>query len=158
MSRIRWAVFTALCCLIAFFIPYFHFKAQISTQKPIVIQSIIRDTIVEKYPIEIEKRVDYHDTIKLVVERLVCDTIKLTDTLYLPRETKVYADTNYRAVVSGIQPRLDSIYIYQTTKIATQKEWQKFSFGIQIGGGVVQPLNGNLSLGVFVGYGVSYRF
>ncbi len=47
------------------------------------------------------------------------DTLEIHDTttqlVYLPREYMVYKDTSYRAVVSGVQPRLDSIEVYRTT-------------------------------------------
>lgn len=47
------------------------------------------------------------------------DTSYIHDTseklVYLPREFMVYKDTNYRAVVSGVDPRLDSIEVYRTT-------------------------------------------
>ena len=41
------------------------------------------------------------------------DTVK--ELVYLPREYMVYKDSTYRAVVSGVQPRLDSIEIYRPT-------------------------------------------
>ena len=52
-------------------------------------------------PIEIEKRILVRDTIAIAVT----DTLLKIDTLYLPREQKVYADSSYRAVVSGISDR-----------------------------------------------------
>lgn len=52
----------------------------------------------------------------------VTDTLRIKDTVYLPlpRVRKVYADSNYRAVVSGVLPSLDSIEIYRTNKVVTQ--------------------------------------
>lgn len=109
-------------------------------------------------PIEIEKRILVRDTIAIAVT----DTLLKIDTLYLPREQKVYADSSYRAVVSGISPRLDSIEVYNKTivetKIATQKEWRKFDYGVQVGVGLVCPVNSTPNFGGYVGFGLTYHF
>lgn len=51
------------------------------------------------------------------------DTLEIHDTttqlVYLPREYMVYRDSTYRAVVSGVDPRLDTIEVYQKTKTNT---------------------------------------
>lgn len=44
---------------------------------------------------------------------LIHDTT--TQLVFLPREYLVYKDSSYRAVVSGVQPRLDSMEVYQKT-------------------------------------------
>lgn len=52
------------------------------------------------------------------------DTVRIreTDTVFvcLPREVAVYQDSTYRAVVSGIQPRLDTLDIYRNTVYITE--------------------------------------
>lgn len=135
-----------------------HFKAKIKALEPKVIEVIKRDTITQIYPIEIENRVLVRDTIKIAI----VDTLVKMDTLYLPREQKVYGDSTYRAVVSGIQPRLDSIQVFNKTivqtKIATQKEWRKFDYGVQVGVGTLFPIKGEPTMGAYVGFGVSYHF
>ena len=53
----------------------------------------------------------------------ITDSLIVVDTIMkfiqLPREYLVYKDTNYRAVVSGVQPRLDTIETYQKTVTQT---------------------------------------
>ena len=76
----------------------------------------------------------------------------------LPREYLVYKDTSYRAVVSGVQPRLDSIEVYsktitetitKTIQVPDKKRW---GFGVNVSAGYdgkkVRP---------FVGVGVQYN-
>lgn len=93
------------------------------------------------------------DTLEIAVNRVirerVTDTLRLYihDTAYIeiPRWEKVYTGEEYRAVVSGYDPRLDSLTIYpktitQTiTETRTQTEYVKlkpaWSIGIQAGYG-----------------------
>lgn len=123
----------------------------------IEIQNIEKvDTTYIYFPIEIERRILERDTIKVAI----VDTLIKRDTLMLPREQVVYVDSSYRAIVSGVSPRLDSIEVYrrEITKIATQKEWRKFDYGIQGGFGVVAPINSSPSIGGYLGFGISYHF
>lgn len=92
------------------------------------------------------------------------DTVTLTyrDTLmiHLPREFAVYADSTYRAVVSGVEPRLDSMRVYPKTtiqyitKTVTKTEYKKtrWGLGVQIGGGIVKD-----KVRPYLGVGVSYN-
>lgn len=90
------------------------------------------------------------------------DTIVRRDTIYLEREQRVYEDKEYKAFVSGFQPRLDSIYVYPKTiyetKVSTRKEWRRFTYGVQVGAGVVIPFNSVPSFGGYIGIGVGYNF
>lgn len=56
---------------------------------------------------------DDRDTVR-VVDR-IHDTVMVD--VSLPRERRLYKNQYYRAVVSGVQPRLDSIALYYTTKV-----------------------------------------
>jgi hypothetical protein len=133
-----------------------HFRAELETLTPEVIEDTKTDTLVHIKPTFVERRIVKKDTIKIAV----IDTLVVRDTLYLPREQKVYADSSYRAVVSGISPRLDSIEVYNKTitKIATQKEWRKWDYGVQVGVGLVCPINSTPNLGGYVGFGITYHF
>lgn len=133
-----------------------HFRAELETLTPEVIEYTKTDTIVQIKPTFVERRIVKKDTIKIAV----IDTLVVRDTLYLPREQKVYADSSYRAVVSGISPRLDSIEVYNKTitKIATQKEWRKWDYGVQVGVGLVCPVNSTPNFGFYTGFGVTYHF
>lgn len=107
---------------------------------------IFRDTVLFPKPVPVEHRIV--DTIQVVTK----DTVLVT----LPREEVVYSDTSYYAVVSGFQPRLDTlkvfpeqraIYIEKTIQ-APQKRWGLSVVG---GGGF-----GAQGLTPFVGVGVSW--
>lgn len=147
-----------LGAIVSYFLVKGHFKAISDTLEPKVEQVVIRDTIVAYFPKEIEKRILVHDSVAIV--RL--DTLWRRDTIYLPREQKVYADSSYRAVVSGISPRLDSIEVYnktiEITKISTRKEWRKFDYGVQGGVGVLCPFGATPTFGGYAGVGVTWHF
>lgn len=89
------------------------------------------------------------------------DTLRLHDTIAVPVpiERRVYADSNYRAVVSGWHPSLDSISVYPATKIVTierervEKERSRWGLGIQAGAGL--SVNGVAV--PYVGVGVQYN-
>lgn len=101
--------------------------------------TVIRhDTIKVDNPVPVYKYVKEKEYVTITDSLLVHDTI--THLIELPREYLVYKDTTYRAVVSGVQPRLDSIEIYRptitntVTKYVEVKKHPKFS--ISVGPGV----------------------
>lgn len=77
-------------------------------------------------------------------------------TVLLPMERKVYADSTYRAVVSGIGVKLDSMTVYPRTVTVTRtipgKPPRHWGLGVQGGVGMtpkgIQP---------YVGVGAYYR-
>lgn len=95
-----------------------------------------------------------------VVERRVTDTIRVVmrDTIEvsLPREQVVHKDSSYYVVISGFEPKLDTLKVYPTTTIIwkektivePQKRW---GLSVVAGGGF-----GVSGLTPFVGVGVSY--
>lgn len=120
---------------------------------------VVRDTITERYPIEVVRevvRTEYKHLTR--VER---DTITLRDTVLveIPIEEREYKGKDYRAVVGGYNPYLKSIEVYPTTEYITKtetvtkrKRWG-VSIGLQGGYGITpkgwQPYAG---LGVSFGY------
>jgi len=111
------------------------------------------------------------DTIKVVEPKYISvrtvDTIRVpvavpgkTDTLWaeLPREQKVYQDSTYRAVISGVMPSLDTMDVYRKTTTITVnnivREYTnpRWSVGIQAGYGVSKA-----GLSPYVGVGVQYN-
>ena len=157
-----WAVSILTAFLFGALASYFavkgHFQAKLATLTPEVIQVVKRDTLRLNSPILREIHKVTHDTIKIVMN----DTIVRRDTIYLEREQRVYEDEEYKAFVSGFQPRLDSIYVYPKTiyetKVSTRKEWRQFTYGVQVGVGVVMPFNSSPSFGGYVGVGIGYNF
>ena len=146
-------VLSVVCFVLGFYCKGLHQNIEIQNIEKV-------DTTYIYYPIEIERRIVKKDTIKIAV----IDTLVVRDTLYLPREQKVYADSSYRAVVSGVSPRLDSIFVYPKTiyetRFATQNEWRRITFGLQVGVGGVIPLFSSSypSLGAYIGVGLGFRF
>lgn len=125
---------------------------------------VIRDTIRVPRPKETAKPRPTHDTLFVPVT----DTLLLarTDTLYLPlpREQREYGDSTYRAWVSGVSPRLDSILVFPTNTIITKPtpvlQKQKWGVGLQGGVGAVQPFKGDFDpkVGYYLGIGINYNF
>lgn len=112
------------------------------------------DTLRIAEPVPVYKYIKYNDTVTICHE--LRDTVK--ELVFLPREYMVYKDTSYRAVVSGVQPRLDSIEVYsktitetitKTIQVPDKKRW---GFGVNVSAGYdgkkVRP---------FVGVGVQYN-
>ena len=157
-----WAVTLLTAFLFGALASYFavkgHFQAKLATLTPEVIQVVKRDTLRVNSPILREIHKVTHDTIKIVLN----DTIVRRDTIYLEREQRIYEDEDYKAFVSGFQPRLDSIYVYPKTiyetKVSTRKEWRRFTYGVQAGVGVVMPFTSSPSFGGYVGIGIGYNF
>lgn len=112
------------------------------------------DTLLYDNPQLIEQYESEKEKVAIEVRRLkkqlaaalntTADTLEIHDTttqlVYLPREYMVYKDTNYRAVVSGVQPRLDSLEIYRPTITNTITKYvekkKKPVFSISVGPGV----------------------
>ena len=157
-----WAVSILTAFLFGALASYFavkgHFQAKLATLTPKEIQVVKRDTLLLNSPILREIHKATHDTIKIVMN----DTIVRRDTIYLEREQRIYEDEDYKAFVSGFQPRLDSIYVYPKTiyetKVSTRKEWRQFTYGVQVGVGVVMPFNSSPSFGGYLGFGIGYNF
>lgn len=120
----------------------------------------IRDTVTHYEPQYVYKHT--RDTIRVPVP--VPGPEPERDTIYvnLPRETKVYEDARYRAEVSGYQPSLDRIDIYQQTQIITKdvtqiiKKKTRWGVGLQVGYGATY-YDGRLRGSPYVGVGVSWN-
>ena len=98
------------------------------------------DTITRETPVY--TRVYVRDSIYVTVR----DTLHRTDTVWLPREVKVYEDERYRAEVSGYQPSLDRIDIFVKDRIVTQDKTQV----------VTVKRNARWGIGIQAGYGATY--
>lgn len=117
--------------------------------------------------------VHIRDTVRDTIPKLVKETLKRTDTVYLPIlidtttdrtvkgdsipvlipiTSKEYKTDDYRAVVSGYNPTLDSMEIYRDNKIITFPPLQKKKrWGLGLQAGYSYPG------GWYVGAGVSYN-
>lgn len=119
---------------------------------------VVRDTVRERYPVYIKRTVT--DTMLVAFT----DTVRISDTVYvrLPREQRMYADTNYVAWVSGFLPSLDSIEVYSVTryvtKTVTKTEYSRRRLGVGLQAGYGIGLAGGKVTGMpYIGIGVSYN-
>ena len=93
------------------------------------------------------------DTVRLVTTQH--DTVEVL----VPMEQKHYSDSLYDAYVSGYKPNLDSLRIYQTTKIVTITETikvpekKRWGLGFQVGGTYLPKVGPT----PYVGVGISYN-
>lgn len=114
----------------------------------------------EDVTIEVRPQLIASGTLRETVTVHVHDTIHDLDLdAVLPREYRVYADTSYRAVVSGIDPRLDSLSIREVHETILQPyevtRWKERSrWGLSVHGGYGICAGG---LTPYIGVGVSYR-
>ena len=140
-----------------------HFKAILDTFVPDTVEVIKWDTIRVNKPVFVASR-PIHDSIPSPIH----DTtyIVRADTLYLPKEQRFYSDSTYRAWVSGVSPKLDSIEVYQkthtiiqTTPVPVVKK-QRLNLGVQAGVGAIQPFSEPFSpkVGYYLGLGIQYNF
>lgn len=117
----------------------------------------IRDTVIKVQPVATTRYV--YDSIYVAVR----DTVTVRDTCYmaLPREVKTYQDARYYAEVSGYQPSLDRIDIFEQTKIITNDKTTtatrktRWGIGIQIGAGVT--LSAQPEWHPYIGVGIHYN-
>ena len=122
---------------------------------------VVRDTLRESYPVEVEREVVRTEYKYLTrVER---DTIILLDTVLveIPMEEKEYKGKDYRAVVGGYNPYLKSIEVYPTTKYIntteTIKERKRWGFGIGVQGGYgITPKGFQPYIGLGFSFGYSF--
>ena len=109
-----------------------------------VVKPIAKDSLITRYKVVNVERVNYVDSVNTISE-VVFDTVMVR----LPIESKHYEGENYEAWISGYEPNLDSINVYNRTIVPKPKRW---SIGLQGGLGItpkgVQP---------YLGIGVSYR-
>lgn len=109
-----------------------------------VVKPVAKDSLITRYKVINVERVNYMDSVNTISE-VVFDTVQVR----LPIESKHYEGENYEAWISGYEPSLDSIKVYQREVKPKQSRW---SIGLQGGVGItprgVQP---------YVGIGVAYK-
>lgn len=111
---------------------------------------VVKDSLIVKYKTAILPVV-CHDTITKEFVRTVMDSVEVE----VPITQKVYEDSTYKAWVSGYEPQLDSIFVYQKTQVINNYIREKpkhWGIGLQIGYGS----NGK-ALHPYIGIGVNYN-
>lgn len=119
------------------------------------------DTIPYYHPLPKDIVVIRYETVKLPIKKDSCDTkidtcITSLDSVEveIPITQKEYGDSLYRAWISGYNVKLDSIEIYNRTKVITehifiQPKRKRWGIGLQAGYGYPG--------GAYVGIGISYN-
>lgn len=114
----------------------------------------VRDTLRVLGPFYVTARVESPQLFPVV------DTVRIRDTLFvaLDREVREYPGEDYKAQVSGVDPRLDWIEVYPKTSIVTKEvrvevpgpqKWHRIGWGVAAGPGVFwQPGMNNVTPGV----------
>ena len=123
--------------------------------KTIVDTVTIYDTLVYREPIPKDSVILRYKTISVPVTYIdTLQVIRDSISVSLPISQKHYADsTSYDVWISGYEPCLDSIKVYNKVEQITIKEKQKkWSIGIQGGIGVTPK-----SVQPYVGIGISYN-
>lgn len=161
MKNILYIIIISIILSILFNLIYIKYnniynnKNNIDTVEIVKVDSFIKvDTLYypKPYPVKIEIK----DTIYLPI-----DSVKNEgDSILLPRESKTYEDSTYRAVVSGYKPSLDTLMVFPNTiyitteKVREIEKKDRFNIGLQVGSGygifTKQP-------DVYVGIGIQYN-
>ena len=148
----------AVLCVASFLAGCLRKSCASHTNEIVMRDTILRIDTIRLIPEPITKVVIVVDSIPVPFPVYKTDTLIKIDTLYLPREQKHYQDQKYEAWVSGYQPSLDSIWIYEKTtevntiSVPSRKRW---GIGITAGYGVTicaQPV-----FAPYVGVGINYN-
>lgn len=163
-DRLTGAFWGALVCfLISYMAGGYHFR---DTSKMVVRTDTLHDTVTVREPVFVTERAVRTDTVWLPVVRTRTDTVLLTSDgpkdsvrAVVPITQKTYADSTYKAWVSGYNPRLDSIQVYRQTVVTTKTETvvkkRRIGIGVQAGYGYGFRYGG---IEPYVGLGVSWDF
>ncbi|ERJ80062.1 hypothetical protein J5A56_00605 [Prevotella melaninogenica] len=111
---------------------------------------IVKDSLIVKYRTAVLPVVR-QDTITKEFVRTVMDSVEVK----VPITQKVYEDSTYKAWVSGYEPQLDSIFVYQKTQVINHYIREKpkhWGIGLQIGYGCTGK-----ELRPYIGIGVNYN-
>ena len=127
---------------------------------PIVVRdtTIVHDTIRMDNPIPTYIRTTDTIRLKIPVTEVLRDTVYVS----LPRETKVYEDSTYKAQISGYEPRLDYMEVYPKTITITETVTERtkrrpWGIGVNVGYGATLH-DRQVMLSPYIGVGVSYNF
>ena len=120
---------------------------------------IVRDTIRQYYPKEVEKVVVRTERVEVPIVR--CDTIRDTMWVNLPIEAREYKSEEYFAIVEGYSPMLKYIEVYPRTayinSTETIKKRKHWGVGIGVQGGYgFTPKGWQPYAGVGVSFGYSF--
>ena len=163
-DRLVWAIIGAVACfIVSYMAGGYHFR---DAAEMVVRTDTLHDTVTVREPVFVTERAVRTDTVWLPVVRTRTDTVLLPSDgpkdsalAVVPITQKVYADSTYRAWVSGYNPKLDSIRVYRQTVVITKTETvvrkRRIGIGVQAGYGYGFRYGG---FEPYVGLGVSWNF
>ena len=120
---------------------------------------IVRDTIRECYPQEVERVVIRTERVEVPI--IVRDTIREVVEVEMPIEEREYKSEEYYAIIGGFNPYLKSIEVYprteyiNTTETITKRKRWGVSLGVQGGYGIT-PVGWQPYAGVGVSFGYNF--
>jgi len=113
--------------------------------------AVVRDTVAIRDTLRIE--VPVHTASRPSVRY-----VTVRDTVEVQAEERVYEDSTFRAVVSGVAPRLDSISVYPVTRTVTVSvpvPVRRSPWGLGLSAGIAVTPRG---IAPAVSVGVTYTF
>lgn len=152
----------------AFFAGVKYQKEKLLSSPVKIITKIIKDTSTFK-PQKPVAQIQLPEKIKIVIPQKILDSLQLLNDslkalknrpLYFPKNQVVYRDSSYQAWVSGVQPKLDSIKLYnktierEVTRYITKYKTKRWGVGIQAGYGISPSYK---QLAPYIGVGISYQ-
>ena len=119
----------AALAIIAFFLTYkvadhLGYKRGYNAYHPADTVVVI-DTHIVDHPVEVVKWYEKEKPVYIPVHDTTTTVINDTTFIVMPREVKQYKDSTYMAQVSGVDPSLDLIEVYQKTVTVTQTVVEK---------------------------------
>lgn len=144
--RVSYVLGVLLLCFISFLFGKTCKKKEIIHD--IEIDTVI-DTIIQPIPVP-QYIVDVGEVeIPFPMDVVKKDTIKDTVYINIPIQRKTYQTDDYRAVISGYRPNLDTMTIYHKREIIYEKS-RRWGLGITAGYGLSKDgFSPCLSMGVF---------
>lgn len=119
--------------------------------KPVPKDSLIVRYRMDTLPIVGKVSKEYDSLLSQSVEQVGGDSAAVV----IPITQKVYEDSTYKAWVSGYEPQLDSIFVYQKTQVINnyiREKPKRWGIGLQIGYGCTGK-----ELRPYIGIGVNYN-
>lgn len=160
----KWLIIAALLAA-AFAGGYFAGRTKAEPEVTIQRDTITyRDTVIQDRPVPVYVTQVRTDTVRLaLIDSSTTTLIRDSATVRIPITRKVYRDSLYRAVISGYNASLDSIWVYRQVQeiyiTRTQKTPQKrWGLGVTAGPSVLATPDGSIKAGVGMTAGLTYRF
>lgn len=129
---------------------YIRVYDTIYVEVPVPVDSVVLRYVTEKLPVATSDTLYAENYAQKELEN-----IRDSSTVVMPITQKHYADSTYEAWVSGYNPELDSIKVFNMTEFVTttiKQRPKRFGIGIQAGCGATTK--GALP---YIGVGISYN-